>query len=55
MISLLLLVFVVTVVTGPTFDNWHARRKLLRSPWPTAKVLYLPSAGCRGVVDEKIK
>lgn len=44
-ISLLVVTFFVTVLTGPAFDEWRrARRERVDSP--SAKVVYLPSARC---------
>ena len=51
MIAVLIATFVVTVMTGPAGEEWlHERR--VRRDRPLARVMYLPSATCRGPHSE---
>lgn len=45
MIAALAVVFLTTVLSGPAWDDWRARRRERRDR-PLARVVYLPSARC---------
>jgi len=52
MITVLVASFLITVFSGPAFDEERNQRKRRRD-MPTARVTYLPSSVCRSHVDRR--
>lgn len=46
MITLLVIAFFATIVSGPAYEDWRARRREIADR-PMARAYYLPTAACR--------